>query len=69
MSKVTYLVPAIHCHHCVHTIEVELGEIEGVDRVKADVDTKTVEIEFNVPANEDLIIGTLREIEYPPEVK
>jgi copper chaperone CopZ len=48
---------------------MELGEIEGVERVKADVDTKTVEIEFNDPANEDLLIGTLREIEYPPEVK
>ena len=69
MSKVTYSVPAIHCHHCVHTIEMELGEIEGVNRVKADVDAKTVEIEFNDPANEDLLIGTLREIQYPPEVK
>ena len=69
MSKVTYSIPAIHCHHCVHTIEMELGEIEGVERVKADVDTKTVEIDFNDPANENLLIGTLREIEYPPEVK
>jgi copper ion binding protein len=69
MSKVTYSVPAIHCHHCVHTIEMELGEIEGVNRVKAEVDAKTVEIEFNDPANEDLLIGTLREIQYPPEVK
>jgi len=69
MSKVTYSVPAIHCHHCVHTIEMELGEIEGVEQVKADVDAKTVEIEFNDPASEDLLIGTLIEIQYPPEVK
>lgn len=69
MSKVTYSVPAIHCHHCVHTIEMEIGELKGVEKVTADVNTKTVEIEFNEPANEDLFIETLREIEYPPEVK
>jgi copper chaperone CopZ len=47
---------------------MELGDLEGVESVEADVNTKTVEVEFNEPANEDLIIGTLREIEYPPEV-
>jgi len=68
MSKVTYSVPAIHCQHCVHTIEMELGELDGVETVKADFNAKTVEVEFDEPASEDLIIGTLREIEYPPEV-
>lgn len=69
MSKVIYSVPAIHCHHCTHTIEMELGELEGVEKVKADVNAKTVEIEFDEPANEDLLIGTLSEINYTPEVK
>jgi copper ion binding protein len=69
MSKANYSIPAIHCHHCVHTIEMELGEIKGVKNIKADVNAKTVEIEFSEPATEELIIGTLREIEYPPEVK
>jgi len=69
MSKVTYSVPAIHCHHCVHTIEMEIGDIKGVESVKADVNAKTVEIDYSEPATEQLIIGTLREIQYPPEVK
>ena len=68
MSKVTYSVPAIHCHHCVHTIEMELGDVEGVEKVKADMDSKKVEIEFSEPANEEILIGTLNEIQYPPEV-
>jgi copper ion binding protein len=69
MSTITYSVPAIHCHHCTHTIETELGEIEGVEKVSANVDSKVVEVEFNEPATEALIAGTLREIGYPPEEK
>lgn len=68
MSKVSYSIPAIHCHHCVHTIEMEINEIEGVTQVKVDMDNKSVEIEFDDPATEELIIGTLKEIEYPPEI-
>lgn len=68
MSIISYHIPAIHCGHCVHTIEMEIGELEGVENVKADEKTKTVEIEFHEPANEDLIIGTLGAIGYPPEI-
>ncbi len=68
MSKVTYSVPAISCNHCIHTIEMELGDVKGVESVKADLDSKTVEIEYSAPATEDILIGTLKEINYPPEV-
>ena len=68
MTKVTYSVPAIHCGHCVHTINMEISELEGVSDVKADLDSKTVEIDFNPPASEELLIGTLKEINYPPEI-
>ena len=30
MTTVTYNVPAIHCGHCTHTIEMEVGELQGV---------------------------------------
>ncbi|HUV16239.1 MAG TPA: heavy-metal-associated domain-containing protein [Pelolinea sp.] len=68
MTKVTYSVPAIHCGHCVHTINMEISELEGVNGVIADLDSKTVEIDFNPPASEELLIGTLKEINYPPEI-
>mgnify|MGYP000852649491 FL=1 len=68
MSKVTYAVPNIHCQHCVHTIETEIRELEGVISVKADLATKKVEIEFREPANEELLIKKLREINYPPAI-
>jgi copper chaperone CopZ len=28
MTTVTYTVPAIHCGHCTHTIEMEVGELQ-----------------------------------------
>jgi copper ion binding protein len=68
METVKYSVPSIHCGHCVKTIEMELGEINGVSRVKADLDSKTVEVDFTAPASEDLVMGTLKELNYPPEM-
>jgi copper chaperone len=65
MNTITYSVPGIHCMHCTHTIEIEVGEMEGVSSVKADLDTKNVTIAFNAPASEDKIKALLAEIEYP----
>ncbi len=65
MTTVTYSVPAIHCMHCTHTIEMEVGELQGVQSVKADVDTKNVQITFDTPADEAKIKALLAEIDYP----
>ncbi len=65
MNTITYSVPAIHCMHCTHTIELEVGELEGVKSVKAELDTKNVTIAFDAPASEDKIKALLAEIEYP----
>jgi copper chaperone len=68
MTTVTYSVPAIHCSHCTHTIEMEVGELEGVKSVKAELDTHKVTIAFDSPASEDEIKALLTEIEYPAVV-
>ena len=67
MTTVTYTVPAIHCGHCTHTIEMEVGELQGVQSVKADEATKKVVISFDAPANEEKIKALLAEINYPAE--
>ncbi len=67
MTTVTYTVPAISCAHCTHTIETEVGELQGVQSVKAEIDTKKVEITFDAPANEATIKALLAEINYPAE--
>jgi len=65
MTTVTYTVPAISCGHCTHTIETEVGELVGVQSVKADEATKKVVITFDNPASEDKIKALLAEIDYP----
>ncbi len=65
MATVTYSVPAISCSHCTHTIETELGELEGIRSVKADLTTKKVNVTFEPPADEARIKAFLAEIEYP----
>jgi copper chaperone len=67
MTTVTYNVPAIHCGHCTHTIEMEVAELQGVKSVKADQNTKKVEITFDAPASEEKIKALLAEIDYPAE--
>ena len=67
MTTVTYSVPAISCGHCTHTIETEVGELAGVQSVKADEATKKVVITFDAPADEQKIKSLLAEIDYPAE--
>ncbi len=65
MNNITFLVPNINCNHCVHTIETELNEMEGVTSVAASSETNQVDVEFGDPANEEAMIGLLAEINYP----
>lgn len=67
MTTVTYSVPAIHCGHCTRTIEMEVGELQGVQSVKADEAGKKVTITFDAPATEERIKALLAEINYPVE--
>jgi copper chaperone len=41
-ESVTYSVPAIHCDHCAMSIREEVSEVEGVDEVAVDLDSKLV---------------------------
>ena len=39
-----YTVPAIHCAYCAMSIREEVSEVEGVDDVAVDLETKVVTI-------------------------
>lgn len=65
MSTVTYSIPSIHCGHCVHTIQMEVSELEGVQNVIANQEDRTATITFSDPANEEMIKALLAEINYP----
>jgi len=40
----SYSVPAVHCAHCAMSIREEVSEVEGVDDVDVDLETKVVTI-------------------------
>jgi len=67
MTTVKYNVPSISCGHCVHTIQSEVSELDGVKSVVASNETKTVEIQFDAPATEDQIVALMKEINYAPD--
>jgi copper chaperone CopZ len=67
MNTVNYSIPSIHCGHCVHTIEMEVRELDGVRTVKADLAQKRVEVAFEPPATEEKIKALLAGINYPAD--
>ena len=67
MSNKTFVVPNISCGHCVHTVEMEVGDIAGVTSVSADEASKQVTVEWGDPATWEKINALLHEINYPPQ--
>ena len=43
-DTLTYSVPAIHCAHCAMSIREEVSEVDGVEVVSVDLDTKVVTV-------------------------
>lgn len=54
MKKI-FSVEGMSCSHCVDKIEKFIGEIDGVDFIDVDLKNKVVSVEFQAPANEELI--------------
>ena len=67
MTSKTVNVPNISCGHCVMTIEKEVGEVGGVESVKAEKETKNVTISWDPDATDWVVIeDTMKEINFPP---
>jgi copper chaperone len=67
MTTKTVNVPNISCGHCVMTIEREVGELEGVESVKAQQATRSVTVAWDPETTDwDVIAAHMREINYAP---
>ncbi len=58
-------VPGISCPHCVNTIQNEIAELDGVQSVKANAQTREVVFEWTSPATWEGIVAEMEEIGYP----
>jgi copper chaperone len=65
MEQKTFSIPSISCGHCVNTIKAELSELEGIAKVEGNVESKSVHVEWELPATEKSIKSKLTEINYP----
>jgi len=43
-KAIWYVVPGMHCAHCVAAVEEEVSAVLGVESVTADLETKRVEV-------------------------
>ena len=67
MAQETFHIPNISCGHCTGTIEKELQEVDGIISVQSDIQGKTVTVQFDLPADKEKILATLKEINYPAD--
>ncbi len=69
MATKSVKIPNINCGHCTNTIEQEVSELEGITSVKANKESKMVNIEWNEPPLTWVqIAALLTDIGYPAEV-
>jgi copper chaperone len=47
MAQEVLSVPEVTCEHCVNALEGAVGALEGVDRVKVDLDRKDITIDYD----------------------
>ena len=67
MTTKTVNVPNISCGHCTMTIEREVGELGGVESVKAEQESKNVTISWDPETTDWVVIeDTMKEINFPP---
>ena len=58
----TYSVPGASCGHCSAAISAELAELEGVEGVDVDLETKTVTVRGNV--SREAVVAAIDEAGY-----
>jgi copper chaperone len=68
MQTITLNAPDISCGHCVATVEGALGKVDGVVAVKADAETKDVNVTWDDSKTDlNAIAAALDEAGYPAQ--
>lgn len=60
----TYEVKGMTCEHCVRAVSNEIGEIPGVQDVKVDLDSGTVEVTSEEPLDRETVTAAVDEAGY-----
>jgi len=55
VAEMTYRVPAMHCDNCARAVRQEVSEVEGVESVSIDLETKLVTVRGEGLSDEALL--------------
>ena len=58
----TYRVPGVSCGHCITAISTQLADVEGVEGVDVDLETKTVIVRGDV--SREAVVAAIDEAGY-----
>jgi copper chaperone len=56
MTNQVFNVPDIHCDHCAMSIEGAVGSIEGVEKVKVQIEDRTVDVTYDDASVDQAVI-------------
>lgn len=66
MAELTLKAPDISCEHCQHTIEGDIGKLQGISLVKVDIPQQSVLVQYDPQAiTRNQIVAEMDEIGYP----
>ena len=69
-QNITLSVPDMHCDSCPKLIKISLLEIDGVVKVSASLESKTVVVNFDPQkTSTNAIINSIHEIGYTASLK
>jgi len=66
-NQVTLQVQGMSCGHCVKAIENSVGALNGVEKVNVQLDSGTVDVEFNNEVDVQQISDTIEDQGYTVE--
>lgn len=66
METKTVMVPNVGCDGCVKTIKNEVCDVNGVQSVDGNPETKLITVSWDAPATWEAIASKMSEIDYAP---
>ncbi|MDK2902377.1 MAG: copper chaperone [Clostridiales bacterium] len=67
MAQMVFSVKGMSCDHCVKNIEKAVKTLDGVDDVRADLDTKEVTVKYSGDVNGEDIKKAINDAGYSVE--
>ncbi len=62
--QTTFQVEGMHCKNCENKVKTFVSEIQGVQNIQVNLAQKTIEVQYEEPANTQTIVESLQDLGY-----